>query len=80
MPTSFLGEVDYLREDRPRLDFVVSFDERQAVRYHPRAQPIWLPVCGNNEAIAIRVSRLDKLRSESGRAWARTVDSSLHAN
>ena len=66
MPTFFMDEADCLREDRPRLDFVVSFDDGQAVRYHPRAKPIWVPVFGSNRAIVIRVNRLDKLRSECG--------------
>ena len=42
-PTFYMDEADHNRFDRPRLDFVVSFDDGQEMRYHPGTDYIWLP-------------------------------------
>jgi len=63
MPTFFMDEADPNHYDRPRLDFVVSFDDGSSVRYHPSAG-------GDlNDAIGKRRNRLAKLRRRNGRDW-----------
>ena len=69
MPTFFLGEADSNRFDRPRLDFVVWFDDGQAVRYHPGADCIWLPADPDNEAIDKRRRYLSNIRKKHRRDW-----------
>jgi len=72
MPTFYMDEADHNRFDRPRLDFVVEFDDGQAVRYHPAATPIWLPASADNAAIDKRRRYLAKIqRSTGGRDWYR---------
>jgi hypothetical protein len=72
MPTFYIDEADSNRFDRPRLDFVVEFDDGQAVRYHPAATPIWLPASADNAAIDKRRRYLAKIqRSTGGRDWYR---------
>ena len=51
MPTFYMDEADANKLDRPRLECVVSFDDGQAVRYHPGAVSIWLPANPNDETI-----------------------------
>jgi hypothetical protein len=69
MPTFYMDEADHNRFDRPRLDFVVEFDDGQAVRYHPDARPIWLPASADNDAIDKRRRYLAKMQRKTGRDW-----------
>ena len=69
MPTFYMDEADANKFDRPRLDFVVSFDDGQAVRYHPGAVSIWRPA--NDETIEKGAKRLQHLRRKFGRDWER---------
>jgi hypothetical protein len=70
MPTFYMDEADQSRFDRPRLDFVVEFDDGQAVRYHPDAKPIWLPASADNDAIDNRRRYLARMRRRThGRDW-----------
>ena len=47
MPTFYMDEADHDNFDKPRLDFVVSFDDGRAVRYHPDCdERIWLDDAG----------------------------------
>ena len=72
MPTFYTDEADHNRFDRPRLDFVVEFDDGQAVRYHAGAIPIWLPASADNEAIDKRRRYLARMRRKTGgRDWYR---------
>ena len=71
MPTFYMDEADANKFDRPRLDFVVSFDYGQAVRYHPGAVSIWLPANPNDATIVKRRERLQQLRRKFGRDWER---------
>jgi hypothetical protein len=68
MPVFFMDEADHNNFDRPRLDFVVSFDDGRAVRYHPACEEIWLDAAGLPEgsldAITQRRQRLQKLRKK----------------
>ena len=63
-PTYFMDEADRNHFDRPRLDFVVSFNVGMSVRYHPRA-PLW----DLNDAIQARRDRLANLRHLFHRDW-----------
>ena len=40
-PTFFTDEADPNRENRPRMDIVISFSDGVSVRYHPRATLVW---------------------------------------
>ena len=72
MPFFYMDEADHNRFGRPRLDFVVEFDDGQAVRYHPDATPIWLPAGADNEAIDKRRRYLARVRRKTGgRDWYR---------
>ena len=72
MPTFYMDEAEHNRFDRPRLDFVVEFDDGHAVRYHPDATPIWLPASADNDAIDKRRRYLAKMqRRTGGRDWYR---------
>ena len=72
MPTFYMYEADHNRFDRPRLDFVVWFDDGQAVRYHPDAKCIWLPADPDDAAIDKRRRYLEKMRRKTGgRDWYR---------
>ena len=71
MPTFYMDEADANREDKPRLDFVVTFNDRNAVRYHPKATPVWLPD-DRDQCIVKRRNRLIECRrTNNGRAWHR---------
>jgi hypothetical protein len=63
-PTYFMDEADRNHFDRPRLDFVVSFNVGMSVRYHPKT-PLW----DLNDAIRARRDRLAKLRHLFHRDW-----------
>ena len=65
VPIYFMDEADVNHFDRPRLDFVVYFDDGTRVRYHPRANSKDLVA-----AIGKRRCRLAKLRSTNHRDWA----------
>jgi hypothetical protein len=67
VPTYFLDEVDVNHFDRPRLDFVVYFDDGTSVRYHPKAS---MKDKALVEAIRLRRRRLAKLRTNNRRDWA----------
>ena len=71
MPTLYMDEADANKFDRPRLDFVVSLDDGQAVHYHPGAVSIWLPANPNNETSEKRRKRFQQLRRKFGRDWER---------
>ena len=77
MPVFFMDEADANHFDRPRLDFVVSFDDGRAVRYHAAADKIWIDAAGqledpgDVEIIKKRRLRLQNLRRKHGRDWAR---------
>ena len=72
MPAFYMDEADSNRFDRPRLDFVVYFDDGQTVRYHPNAKCIWLPADPDNKAIDKRCKYLEKMRRKTGgRDWYR---------
>ena len=66
VPTYFLDEADVNHFDRPRLDFVVYFDDGTSVRYHPKAS---MKDKALVEAIRLRRRRLAKLRSNYRRDW-----------
>ena len=63
-PTYFMDEADRNHFDRPRLDFVVSFNVGMSVRYHPKT-PLW----DLNDAIRARRDRLANLRHLFHRDW-----------
>ena len=69
MPVFFMDEADHNHFDRPRLDFVISFDDGRAVRYHPGADRIWIDAAGLPEdycdAIAQRRAYLQKLQKKT---------------
>ena len=67
MPTYFMDEADANHFDRPRLDFVVSFDDGTSVRYHPKAPAL---VGDIDDAIGKRRRRLAMLRHIYCRDWA----------
>ena len=71
MPTFYMDEADANKFDRPRLDFVVSFDDGQAVRYHPGVVSIWLPANPNGATNVKRRAQLQQLRRKFGRDWQR---------
>ena len=72
MPTLYMDEADANKFDRPRLDFVVEFDDGQAVRYDAGAIPIWLPASADNEAVDKRRRYLARMRRNTGgRDWYR---------
>ena len=58
-PTYFMDEADANHFDKPRLDFVVSFDDGTSVRYHPKAPAL---VGDIDDAIGKRRRRLAMLR------------------
>ena len=62
-----MDDVDANVFDKPRLDFVVTFDDAAAVRYHPGAKPIWLPAV-DMDAIHPRRNRRAKVRRAFERA------------
>ena len=66
MPVFFMNEADHNNFDRPRLDFVVSFDDGRSVRYHPACEEIWFDAAGlpegSADAISQRRRRLEKLQ------------------
>ena len=66
VPTFFLGESDYNRRDKLRLDFVVAFNDSdgvsQTVRYHPNAHLIWSQETQPTSAMQGRLNRAAKLR------------------
>ena len=66
-PTYFMDEADANHFDRPRLDFVVSFDDGTSVRYHPKAPAL---VGDIDDAIGKRRRRLAMLRHIYCRDWA----------
>ena len=72
MPVFFMDEADHDRFDRPRLDFVISFDDGRAVRYHPDCdERIWLDDYGFpiefSEGIKQRRIRLQKVQKRQQR-------------
>ena len=71
VPMFYTNEADANKFDKPRLDFVVTFDNGEAVRYHPSADRMWLPVSNAVSAIAKRTQRLANLRRKYGRDWER---------
>ena len=69
MPVFFMDEADHNHFGKPRLDFVVSFDDGRVVRYHPDCEEIWFDAAGLPEgsldAINQRRRRLQKLQKNS---------------
>ena len=61
VPTFFHQEPDPNQRDKPRLDIVVSFDNGDSVRYHPRADPIWSTSPQPTDAMQKRHNRARKL-------------------
>ena len=61
VPTFFPAEPDPNQRDKPRLDIVVSFDNGDSVRYHPRAEPIWSTSPQPTDAMQKRYNRARKL-------------------
>ena len=61
VPTFFHAEPDPNQHDKPRLDIVVSFDNGDSVRYHPRADPIWSTSPQPTDAMQKRYNRARKL-------------------
>ena len=61
VPTFFHQEPDPNQRDKPRLDIVVSFDNGDSVRYHPRAEPIWSTSPQPTDAMQKRYNRARKL-------------------
>ena len=61
VPTFFHREPDPNQRDKPRLDIVVSFDNGDSVRYHPRADPIWSTSPQPTDAMQKRYNRAKTL-------------------
>ena len=71
-PTFYMDEACANKFDRPRLDFLVEFNDGHAVRYHPRATSIWLPASREDtKIIEKRRERLQKVQRKYGRDWER---------
>ena len=68
VPTYFRDEADPNRFDRPRLDFVVTYDDGERLRYHPGASVD--PADVNNAAVTRR-NRQANLRWKYNRDWER---------
>ena len=66
MPTFYVDEADHNRDGKPRLDLVIEFNDGEAVRYHPDANPISLPASADNEAMRQRRNYLTNIRRKSG--------------
>ena len=66
MPTFYVDEADHNRDGKPRLDLVIEFNDGEAVRYHPDANPISLPASADNEAMKQRRNYLSNIRRKSG--------------
>ena len=66
MPTFYVDEADHNRYGKPRLDLVIEFNDGEAVRYHPDANPISLPASADNEAMRQRRNYLSNIRRKSG--------------
>ena len=70
MSTFYMDEADANKFDMPRLDFVVTFNDGQAVRYHPSCVSIRLPANPDDATtIAKRRARLQHLRRKFNRDW-----------
>ena len=75
-PTFYPQEADANREDRPRLDILLTFENGDSVRHHPGARPIWSSEPQPTEAMRMRMQRLRKLhkkrRTAQGKAIAKS--------
>ena len=60
--TFFEHEPDHNRQNKPRLDIVLSFSNGRTVRYHPRADLIWSDEQQPTKAMQQRLNRAAKLQ------------------
>ena len=66
-PTFYPQEADANREDRPRLDILLTFENGDSVRYHPGAHPIWSSEPQPNRGHANDNATLAKVAEEKNR-------------
>jgi hypothetical protein len=68
VPTFYLDEPDHNHRNKPRLDILVSFKDREiygkTVRYHPGAHLIWSSSQQPTEAMRNRYNLREKLRKK----------------
>ena len=60
--TFFPQEADHNRENAPRLDLVLTFDDGLSVRYHPKAKLIWSTEKQPTEAMQQRMNLMERIR------------------
>ena len=68
VPTFYPDEPDHNQLNKPRLDLLVSFNDGETVRYHPRADPIWSHTPQPTEAMHQRLNLARKLARKAARA------------
>ena len=68
VPTFYLDEPDHNQQNKPRLDILVSFNDGETVRDHPRADLIWYSTQQPTKAMRKRYDLREKLRKEIEKA------------
>ena len=62
VPTFYLNEPDHNHNNKPRLDIVLTFNDGETVRYHPRAHHIWSSTEQPTRAMLKRYNLHEKLK------------------
>ena len=62
VPTFYLDEPDHNHHNKPRLDIVLTFNDGETVRYHPRAHHIWSSTEQPTRAMLKRYNLHEKLK------------------
>ena len=68
VPTFYLDEPDHNHRNKPRLDILISFNDGETVRYHPRADHIWSSTQQPTLAMRKRYDLREKVRKKIEKA------------
>ena len=68
VPTFYMDEPGHNQRNKPRLDILVSFNDGETVRYHPRADLIWSSTQQPTQAMRKRYDLRKKMRKKIEKA------------